>query len=123
MTTTYLRCDDCDTLFNYNDTCPAVNILQRHDLGDMFSDRQCVRCGALVFPAADDADVPVEKLYKVYVPTGQHRVYMVRAVDETVAIKRAIEYREGFYGIEKLQDIEIESSDFDPPFAKEVSDG
>jgi hypothetical protein len=46
----WLECQDCGALARESATEPIIGGLGRFEMGDMFSDRECRKCGALCFP-------------------------------------------------------------------------
>ncbi|QQS15261.1 MAG: hypothetical protein IPK81_14080 [Rhodospirillales bacterium] len=57
------ECQNCDWHGAEDATREARDVAQRHEEGDTFSDRECPKCGALVFPrdgAASSAPAPLE---------------------------------------------------------------
>ncbi len=61
--------------------------------------------------------------YKVYIPTGQHKVFYTEAKTESEAIDAALRQDAQAVGYPDAPEIEYtESSDCDPPFATLVED-
>lgn len=118
--TIHLRCANCNAEFNHSETRPARNVLGRHEIGDVFSDRECPGCGCLVFPITEeehDRQFRTLRTFKVYIPAGLHHVYEVRATDEKKAIEIALDYTGTDLRVKKLPREVLSGGDLDPPVA------
>ena len=51
------RCQDCGHVDDVENLPEAKDVLERHTMGDIFSDVECPHCGAICLPVYSDKEV------------------------------------------------------------------
>ena len=85
-----LKCDNCGREGDEDAFKDAADILQRHSMGDTFSDKECPDCGALAFPVpAEPKEGSLRQSIVAIIEDGGEGLLDDHGVDHKVAVQMA----------------------------------